>query len=72
MGDLARALDGLIDQLEKKGQEAQAIARGDLTIEVKASSSRDQLGNAFRAIGWGWGGYWGGDRDYQHFSVNGR
>ena len=30
------------------------------------------LVNAFRAIGWGWGGDWGGDRDYQHFSSNGR
>ena len=30
------------------------------------------LVNAFRSIGWGWGGYWSGDRDYQHFSVNGR
>ena len=27
---------------------------------------------AFRSIGWGWGGYWSGDRDYQHFSANGR
>jgi hypothetical protein len=30
------------------------------------------LVNTFRSIGWGWGGYWSGDRDYQHFSVNGR
>jgi hypothetical protein len=30
------------------------------------------LVNAFRSIGWGWGGYWSGTRDYQHFSVNGR
>lgn len=30
------------------------------------------LVNAFRSIGWGWGGSWSGDRDYQHFSVNGR
>lgn len=30
------------------------------------------LVRAFRSIGWGWGGYWGGDRDYQHFSANGR
>ena len=29
------------------------------------------LVNAFRSIGWGWGGYWSGDHDYQHFSVNG-
>ena len=30
------------------------------------------LVSAFRSIGWGWGGYWSGDRDYQHFSYNGR
>ena len=30
------------------------------------------LVSAFRSIGWGWGGAWSGDRDYQHFSVNGR
>lgn len=27
---------------------------------------------AFASVGWGWGGIWSGDRDYQHFSVNGR
>ncbi|HET7443443.1 MAG TPA: M15 family metallopeptidase [Solirubrobacterales bacterium] len=26
---------------------------------------------AFAAIGWGWGGDWSGDRDYQHFSATG-
>jgi hypothetical protein len=31
-----------------------------------------ELVGAFRSAGWGWGGYWGGDRDYQHFSANGR
>ena len=31
------------------------------------------LVDAFRAVGWGWGGSWsGGVRDYQHFSSNGR
>jgi len=30
------------------------------------------LVSAFHSVGWGWGGYWSGDRDYQHFSVNGR
>ncbi len=30
------------------------------------------LVEAFRAIGWGWGGTWSGDRDYQHFSASGR
>jgi hypothetical protein len=27
---------------------------------------------AFEAEGWGWGGRWTGDRDYQHFSASGR
>jgi len=31
------------------------------------------LVDAFRAVGWGWGGSWsGGVKDYQHFSWNGR
>jgi hypothetical protein len=31
------------------------------------------LVDAFRSVGWGWGGSWsGGTRDYQHFSYNGR
>jgi hypothetical protein len=27
---------------------------------------------AFDAVGWGWGGRWTGDVDYQHFSATGR
>ena len=27
---------------------------------------------AFEAVGWGWGGEWTGDKDYQHFSASGR
>jgi len=31
------------------------------------------LVEAFRSVGWGWGGSWTGSvRDYQHFSANGR
>jgi hypothetical protein len=30
------------------------------------------LVEAFRSVGWGWGGSWSGARDYQHFSANGR
>ncbi len=30
------------------------------------------LVEAFRAIGWGWGGSWTGTKDYQHFSASGR
>jgi hypothetical protein len=27
---------------------------------------------AFGEEGWGWGGYWSSDKDYQHFSASGR
>jgi D-alanyl-D-alanine carboxypeptidase len=27
---------------------------------------------AFASVGWEWGGYWSGGKDYQHFSSNGR
>jgi hypothetical protein len=30
------------------------------------------LVGAFQSIGWGWGGYWSGAKDYQHFSASGR
>jgi hypothetical protein len=30
------------------------------------------LVRAFQAVGWGWGGYWSGAKDYQHFSASGR
>ncbi len=30
------------------------------------------LVRAFTAEGWGWGGRWSGDKDYQHFSASGR
>ena len=30
------------------------------------------LVEAFRSVGWGWGGSWAGSPDYQHFSINGR
>jgi D-alanyl-D-alanine carboxypeptidase-like protein len=32
----------------------------------------DRVVRAFASAGWGWGGTWQGDRDYQHFSANGR
>ena len=50
LGDLARSADALMDQLEAKGREAQAIAMGDLSIEITAVSERDQLGVAFRTM----------------------
>lgn len=32
----------------------------------------DDVVNAFKKIGWGWGGSWSSEKDYQHFSQNGR
>ncbi|MBI5545643.1 MAG: hypothetical protein HY901_17285, partial [Deltaproteobacteria bacterium] len=34
----------------RKTHEAQAIAKGDLTVEVSAASDRDELGNAFQQM----------------------
>jgi len=31
----------------------------------------DVVVRAFQSIGWKWGGYWPGTKDYQHFSSNG-
>jgi D-alanyl-D-alanine carboxypeptidase len=31
----------------------------------------DKVVRAFASVGWGWGGYWSGAQDYQHFSSNG-
>jgi methyl-accepting chemotaxis protein len=50
LGELARSLDSVMDQLEQKGREAQSIAKGDLTIEITAVSEQDQLGIAFRTM----------------------
>jgi len=33
---------------------------------------RDEVVRAFTRIGWHWGGYWTGGKDYQHFSSTGR
>jgi hypothetical protein len=31
----------------------------------------DAVVQAFASVGWRWGGFWSGARDYQHFSANG-
>ena len=31
----------------------------------------DRVVRAFRSVGWGWGGSWSPDKDYQHFSSTG-
>jgi hypothetical protein len=32
----------------------------------------DEVVRAFAAIGWEWGGFWSGKKDYMHFSLRGR
>jgi D-alanyl-D-alanine carboxypeptidase len=32
----------------------------------------DVVVQAFTNIGWGWGGFWSGDKDYMHFSATGK
>jgi D-alanyl-D-alanine carboxypeptidase len=32
----------------------------------------DAVVRAFKKVGWGWGGSWSNEKDYQHFSHNGR
>ncbi|MFI6485310.1 M15 family metallopeptidase [Nonomuraea sp. NPDC050663] len=34
-------------------------------------NGRDRVVKAFEKVGWEWGGYWSGTKDYQHFSKGG-
>lgn len=48
-------------------------AETDRAIDVPGLvSPGDVVVQAFESIGWGWGGYWDGVKDYQHFSAGGR
>jgi hypothetical protein len=50
----------------------------DIDRSAGASAARgvvvadDPVVNAFRRIGWVWGGTWTSSKDYQHFSASGR
>lgn len=35
-------------------------------------AARGRVVRAFASVGWEWGGYWSGTKDYQHFSASGR
>ena len=47
IGDLGKAFGGLINYMQDKAVEAQAIASNDLTITPKSMSEKDELGIAF-------------------------
>ncbi len=49
-GQLARSLDKMADTLEKKADEAAAIAAGDLAISIAMTSSHDVFGQAIRKM----------------------
>jgi methyl-accepting chemotaxis protein len=47
IGELARTFHKMVTYLKEMAGVSEAIARGDLTLEVKPRSSHDTLGNAF-------------------------
>lgn len=50
VGQLIMAMNGMTDYLREMADVADAIAEGDLTDEVRARSSEDRFGHAFRAM----------------------
>ncbi len=48
--ELGSVLVGMAKSLQGRSELAEAIARGDLTQEVKVESPRDQLGNALKTM----------------------
>ncbi len=46
IGQLAAALDAMSDSLQKSAEIAEEIAKGNLTIDVRLASDKDQLGRA--------------------------
>ncbi len=49
-GTLGSALDNMAGEMEKKANVAQAIASGDLTVEVKLTSEQDTIGLALQTM----------------------
>lgn len=47
IGELARSFAKMVGYLKEMANVSEAIARGDLTVEVEPRSKRDTLGNAF-------------------------
>lgn len=47
IGDLAKTFDSMVTYLKEMASVSEAIAGGDLTVDVRPRSERDTLGNAF-------------------------
>ncbi len=50
IGELARTFDDMVKYLKEMAAVSEAIAGGDLTVEVKPRSTRDTLASAFRKM----------------------
>ena len=53
IGELARTFNNLVDYLREMAAISEAIAGGDLSMEIHPRSNRDTLGNAFREMTFG-------------------
>lgn len=50
VGELAGAINTMIDSLKAKAEEAQQIAQGNLQLQVSVASENDSMGQAFKAM----------------------
>ncbi len=50
IGQLAVALDSMADSLARQAAVAEEIAKGNLTVDVKLASEKDQLGKALQTM----------------------
>ena len=50
IGQLANALDNMADNLKKQADIAEEISKGNLTVDVKLASDKDQLGAALKQM----------------------
>lgn len=50
VGELAGAINTMIDSLKAKAEEAQQISQGNLQLQVSVASEHDTMGQAFKAM----------------------
>ena len=50
IGQLANAFDAMADNLQRQAEIAEAISKGNLTIDVQLASEKDQLGKALKQM----------------------
>ena len=50
VGELAAAINHMVDSLKGKAEEASQIAKGNLQVQIDVASDRDVMGHAFEAM----------------------